>query len=286
MFLSIFLPNNITFHKIYATDWVYFSNTPEGLAEQAAWDIEQTKRKAIEWGEIIEWNGMYYYPDGTVSATPPAKSNSQSSKTATVSTPTPTPKPTPKPCAHDYVGTVTKNATCLEEGEMTLKCSICGDEKNETLPVLDTHEYVKDESKHVDSTCNTKGKDVYVCKICKKEYEEELPLGKHKYVEEITTNPTCQNEGIRTFECQYCNDSYEETIPVIDHDEGEWVVTKENSMFVHGEQVRKCTMCGENLETKEIPSMYPIQVLYILYGLLGVAVLGILIFVIRKMKNL
>lgn len=57
-------------------------------------------------------------------------------------TPTPTATPTPEPHVHDYVETVTRQATCAETGERVLTCS-CGDSKTEVIPATGNHNWVE-----------------------------------------------------------------------------------------------------------------------------------------------
>ncbi len=103
-------------------------------------------------------------------------------------------------------------------------------------------------------------------------YTEEIPVIDHKYEESVTKEATCTEAGEKTFTCTICGDSYTEDIPAIGHQEAESVTTKKVGLFSTGEEVVKCSSCGEILETRVISSKYPISYLYIILGLAGVLV--------------
>ena len=41
---------------------------------------------------------------------------------------------------------------------------------------------------------------------------------------------------------------------MLEHVPGDWEVSKEPSLTKDGEKIKKCTVCGEILETQEIPA--------------------------------
>ena len=139
---------------------------------------------------------------------------------------------------------------------------------------------------YVEATC-TKPK---TCKYCGREDGE--PLG-HKFSEATCTKPkTCNNCGItegKTLEhewqdatctepqkcskcdttqgeplghdweeatCDYpktCAECGEEEGEPLGHKEGKWKVKKKSSLIEHGKKERKCKVCGEVTDDKEIP---------------------------------
>ena len=74
----------------------------------------------------------------------------------------------------------------------------------------------------------------------------------HSYTSEITTPATCTENGIMTYICNECGDVYTEEISMLGHTEGEWEVVTKSSCIAAGEKSKKCTVCGEVLETEEI----------------------------------
>lgn len=76
-------------------------------------------------------------------------------------------------CEHEFdTGTITKEATCAEEGTKTYKCTLCGDEKTENIPCV-PHEY--EEKVDKEPTFDSTGTATYTCKICGDSYSEDIP---------------------------------------------------------------------------------------------------------------
>ena len=196
-----------------------------------------------------------------------------------------TPVAVKKECAHEYTESVTTEPTCKDEGVKTFTCSKCGDTYTEAIPKTTSHAYVEKVTK--EPTCTEKGLKTFTCSICGDVYEREIDALGHDYKSEITTASTCTEKGVKTFTCSRCGDSYTEEIPANGHTEGEFEVSKPAGWFTVGEQVQKCTVCGETLVTEEIPSQYPIWYLYVTIGIAVVVIAGVVTFiVIRKKKSM
>lgn len=172
-------------------------------------------------------------------------------------------KPIPK-TEHSWNETITKPATCTEEGIKHKVCSVCGYEEDETIPVdPEAHDYEEVITK--EPTCMEDGVAKKVCKNCGAETElYTIPAIGHDYKEEITKEPTCTDSGIKTFTCRNCSDSYTEEIPALGHDEtSEYVYkAKIGSLIFDGKTVYTCSRCGEVREEAD-PSTYPILYLYL-----------------------
>ncbi len=118
--------------------------------------------------------------------------------------------------AHSYDdGTVTKQATCLEPGEMTYTCLICGHTYTEEIPIGG----------------HTAGEDA-----------------------EITTAPSCTEPGEMTYTCSVCGEFITEEIPATGHTPNEGTVITERDYYESGEMLYTCTVCGEDY-TEEIPML-------------------------------
>ena len=118
-------------------------------------------------------------------------------------------------CEHEYdEGVITKEATCLEEGEKTYTCKLCQKEKKEVVPLSD-HKYDNGVITK-EATCTEKGIKTFTCTVCNEIKEEAIPVKEHEYEEEITKAATFEEEGIKTFTCKNCGYSYTEAIPVRD----------------------------------------------------------------------
>ena len=95
-------------------------------------------------------------------------------------------------------GEITKQATCVEEGEIAYSCTVCGETKTESINKLAAHSWNNgEEAKYV--TCKEKGEIVYTCNVCgstKTEFIEKLTTHTPKAaVEENRIEATCKQAG-------------------------------------------------------------------------------------------
>ena len=79
---------------------------------------------------------------------------------------------------HNFTETITKNATCTEDGEKHLECNKCGYETTAIIPAA--HSYT--ESITDNATCTTTGTKVYTCTVCNDRITEVIPMTSHSYV--------------------------------------------------------------------------------------------------------
>ena len=116
----------------------------------------------------------------------------------------------PKKEGHTWKdGAVTKAPTCKETGTKTVKCTACGMEKTETVPVSDKHTY--------GSWSNQGGAGhKHTCSVCGKDETS----AHNWYTAEILEEATCQKTGRKTIICESCGASAEEEIPLADHTYG------------------------------------------------------------------
>ena len=128
--------------------------------------------------------------------------------------------------------TITKAATCTEEGTKTGTCKVCKKEVTEKIPAKG-HSYseslTKDASGHW-----------YECDCrAKKDFVE------HTYdIRKVLQEPTCTQEGKKTVYCTVCEYEKEETIPANGHTLGSWKNDDKNHW-------KECTECKEKLESAE-----------------------------------
>lgn len=224
--------------------------------------------------------GYDFNGDGVISGLPSVPTI----PTAPVATPTPTPKPEKKACEHDYVPEITKLATCAEEGETTYTCTLCKDTYTESIPKLTTHDYKEEITKS--ATCTEAGEATYTCSVCGDTYTEPIEAVGHQHVSELTTPPTCTEAGEVTYTCSVCGDTYAKESPATGHTEGEWEVSKDAGWFSVGEQVQKCTVCGEILATEVIPTQYPMWYLYTGIGAIAAIIIAIVAVIVLKKKKI
>lgn len=113
--------------------------------------------------------------------------------------------------------TVATEATCTAEGEEHTKCTRCGEDLVQAIPMVD-HEFGEWAT---------------------------------------TKEPTCTEEGTKERKCKNCDETETESIEMVDHTPGDWQVIKDVSVtssgdVIPGKKARVCTVCGKELETEEI----------------------------------
>lgn len=144
---------------------------------------------------------------------------------------------------HNYKGTVVKESTCVESGEMLFKCW-CGKSYKEPIPEIG-HDYVATVTK--EATCTEKGETTYTCSHCNDTYTEEIAVLGHDYVAE-TIEPTCTEDGKTTYTCSRCGDKIEDVLPATGHD---YEVIKDDKT----QTTYKCKICkDEYSEDKKSPA--------------------------------
>ena len=128
-----------------------------------------------------------------------------------------TPDPEPSHTTHTWdSGTVTKEPTCTEPGEMTYKCTYpgCNQTKIEVIPatghVWDSGVVTKE------ATETEEGVMTYTCTKCGMTRTETIPMLEHVHSWDsgvITKEPTCGDYGEKTYTCSKCNQTRTEFVP-------------------------------------------------------------------------
>ena len=140
-------------------------------------------------------------------------------------------------------GTVTKEATCTEEGSIVYSCTECGVTRTEVLPVTD---HARNEGVITkEPTCTEDGELSYVCTVCGDAITEAIPATGHSWNEgEVTKEATCTEKGLMVWTCTTDGETKEEEIPQLDHE----FVLKETvppTMKEKGYDVLACRLCGK-----------------------------------------
>ena len=157
---------------------------------------------------------------------------------------------------HDFSGaeTITKQATCTEEGYKTVECANEGCTATTTVVIPKLGHNMK-AGTVVAATCTTSGYTPYTCDNgCGYTYNvfDADALG-HDYVGQVTTEATCTTDGEMTYICQ--NDSshtYKETIPATGHNYVKGTVT-DATCTTPATEVYTCA-CGETYTKYVAPS--------------------------------
>lgn len=104
---------------------------------------------------------------------------------------------------HEYEKTVTKAATCTEDGEMTFTCE-CGASYTQIIPKTG-HAC---EAVVTAPSCEDFGYTTYQCSNCDYSYISELKAALGHQYESTVTEPTCTEAGYTTYTCSNCQDRY------------------------------------------------------------------------------
>jgi hypothetical protein len=97
-------------------------------------------------------------------------------------------------------GTVTKEATCTETGELTYKCAGCEETKTETIEATGhSHETVV-----TAPTCSEQGYTTYTCACGDSYVADYVEAHGHNVILIDTKDPTCTNYGYEYYACEHC----------------------------------------------------------------------------------
>ena len=143
--------------------------------------------------------------------------------------------------------TITVEATCTEDGSVTTKCTVCGEETVEVIPATG-HDYDYVETA---ATCGENGSKVYTCTKCEDAYTESTPATGNHTNESITVDATCTKDGSVTTTCTVCGEETVEVIAAAGHNY-EYAVT-DATCGVDGQKVYTCTVC-DDFYTETIPA--------------------------------
>lgn len=108
-------------------------------------------------------------------------------------------------------------ATCTATGSQKVKCTVCGAEVTQTLPMAE-HTWGEWEVT-AEATCTEAGSRKHTCSVCQTEETEEIPANGHSYGEwEVTKEATCDKPGSQKRTCSVCGNVEEQVIEALGHD--------------------------------------------------------------------
>lgn len=260
--------------------WGNYKTFGLALAGYDTW--EELREAAREVGISVSQGGTYdEYSTCPGEITP--NSNTSSSTTDTQQTEAKSVE-TPKQPVHEhsYIETLTKEPTCIEQGEKTFTCS-CGDKYTEPIETV-KHTYSK-EMVTQEATCTISGKKLISCTVCNDTYEEDIePLGHEKGEWVISKTATCTDKGEEVVSCKRCGETLEtRETELLGHMEGEWKTTQKATLFNEGLNELKCATCGEVLNTEVIP--INMNTWYIIIGVCLVGIGTVMVCVVKKKRK-
>ncbi len=200
-------------------------------------------------------------------------------------------KVNPKKCKHNYEIIEKVEATCVTDGLISYKCSICNNAYEEVIGKLG-HDLVHHEKldpiceeagheaydtctrcdyttfKEIsaightssewiidkDSNCTEDGSKHKECTVCHKVLETEVivKLG-HDFVHHEKLDPTCEEAGHEAYDtCTRCDYTTFKEIPATGHTSSDWIIDKESNCTEDGSKHKECTTCHKVLETEVI----------------------------------
>ena len=140
---------------------------------------------------------------------------------------------------------------CTDGGKKHKICSVCGDKIEEVIPATG-HSY-GDWIVDKNPTCTETGERHKVCSECGDVITETIDALGHDLVHHDAKAPTCTESGHEAYDtCSRCGYSTYHEIPALGHDEGKWTVVRDADCTHDGLEERRCTRCGELLESRTI----------------------------------
>lgn len=153
------------------------------------------------------------------------------------------------PGDHEHVegdGIVTKAATCKENGEMTYKCTICGEVVRTDVIAKTTEHSYNDGEITTAATCTATGVKTFTCTVCGETKTQEIEaLGHDFHGDEIVEPATCVKTGKKLVECTRCTATEETELP-IDENAHKWG----KAAHIEGTETHKFTCAYDPTHTK------------------------------------
>lgn len=111
-----------------------------------------------------------------------------------------------QPVTHSHTwdeGTILKEATCSEPGEIVYKCTECSATREQVIPA--GHNWRLVESESISATCITAGMATYQCERCNERKTEGIRAKGHQWIEQEKIIPaTCRKNGESKCICSVC----------------------------------------------------------------------------------
>ena len=145
---------------------------------------------------------------------------------------------------------VTKQPTCTENGEQVVTCTICNEQKKETIAA--TGHKFGDPVVTKQPTCTEAGEQVRTCTVCgEKSVPETTPALGHDFEHgtiTAVTPATCASTGTVTKKCSRCDVTETATLQIdpAAHSYGEWITTTLGTCVSKEVKTHTCSLCGQS----------------------------------------
>jgi uncharacterized protein YjdB len=157
--------------------------------------------------------------------------------------------------AHNWdEGSVTKAATCTENGVKTYTCTVCGETKTEEIEALG-HSYSSEWTTDKAATCTAAGSKSHHCTLCdaKTDVTEIAAIGHQWNSETVTKAATCTEAGVKTYTCTACSETKTEEIEALGHSySSDWTIDQAATCTAAGSKSHHCTLCDAKTAVTEI----------------------------------
>lgn len=151
--------------------------------------------------------------------------------------------------------TITKQATCTEEGLRVGKCAKCDEELTETIEKL-PHDYSAWTIDYA-ASCSAEGQQTHSCKTCGYVEHETINKLPHVPLTIAGSEPTCTEPGKTDGSvCMECGQTLvaQQTIAATGHSFTQWQTITPADCEIPGEDFRSCTKCTHQ-ETRQLPAL-------------------------------
>ena len=139
---------------------------------------------------------------------------------------------------------ITKNATCTEEGEKEMTCSVCYAVTTEKI-VATGHEY-GEWSQTKPSTCVSTGEEERICALCDDVETRTLGVIGHVWTPwTVEIEASCEDVGIEKRSCVLCSSLDAKNIEPTGHTYGESQMVKKPTLTETGLEQVVCEYCGD-----------------------------------------
>ncbi|MBO7506425.1 MAG: T9SS type A sorting domain-containing protein [Paludibacteraceae bacterium] len=157
-------------------------------------------------------------------------------------------------------GYISKDATCIEKGEMTYYCMNypCQASRTEEIELID-HIFEENYTLDIPASCEKNGQESRHCIMCGEKTDiREIPAHGHSWDDgEVEKKATCTIPGIKLYHCMVdtCDGTKEEEIEPIGHDFIEEFITDTFPTCTKaGSKSWHCSRCREVDNITEIPA--------------------------------
>ncbi len=163
----------------------------------------------------------------------------------------------PKACTHNYIESISRQATCTQTGVRTKICTWCSSVINEDISKI-SHNYSSSWTTDVYPTCTAAGSKSHHCTMCSAKWNiTSIPALGHNWDGGKTTkNATCTSVGTLVKTCTRCQAKTYADIPMISHNySSSWTIDIYPTCTAAGSKSHHCTMCSAKWNKTSIPAL-------------------------------